>query len=118
VFPVLGPFISSLPPSVSFAFVLHALFWCFQNKETPCIGLFISESRHIIFVLYSSFSVPEKLPHVIVTLFPLQEFLVKNADREELMAMLGLFGGIFSAIQMYPCFGQMESGDVGIVMCI
>jgi hypothetical protein len=56
--------------------------------------------------------------HVIVTLFPLQEFLVKNADREELMAMLGLFGGIFSAIQMYPCFGQMESGDVGIVMCI
>jgi hypothetical protein len=19
---------------------------------------------------------------------------------------------------MYPCFGQMESGDVGIVMCI
>ncbi|WJX75074.1 hypothetical protein P8452_58643 [Trifolium repens] len=29
-----------------------------------------------------------------------EEFLVKNADREELMAMLGLFGGIFSAIQI------------------
>jgi hypothetical protein len=58
------------------------------------------------------------LPHVIAILFALQEFLVKNADREELMAMLGLFGGIFSAIQMYPSFGQMESGDVGIVMCI
>lgn len=34
--------------------------------------------------------------------FPLQEFLVKNADRVELMAMLGIFGGIVSAIQMYP----------------
>jgi len=34
--------------------------------------------------------------------FPMQEFLVKNADRVELMAMLGLFGAIFSAIQMYP----------------
>ena len=34
--------------------------------------------------------------------FQLQEFLVKNADRVELMAMLGLFGGIVSAIQMYP----------------
>jgi len=32
----------------------------------------------------------------------LQEFLVKNADRVELMAMLGLSGGIISAIQMYP----------------
>lgn len=29
-----------------------------------------------------------------------EEFLVKNADREELMAMLGLFGGIISAIQI------------------
>ncbi|KAG4984765.1 hypothetical protein JHK87_029514 [Glycine soja] len=29
-----------------------------------------------------------------------EEFLVKNADRVELMAMLGLFGGIISAIQM------------------
>lgn len=40
------------------------------------------------------------LPCVIS--FPLQEFLVKNADRVELMAMLGIFGGIISAIQMYP----------------
>lgn len=31
-----------------------------------------------------------------------QEFFVKNADRVELMAMLGLFGAIVSAIQMYP----------------
>ncbi|RDY01414.1 Solute carrier family 35 member F1, partial [Mucuna pruriens] len=29
-----------------------------------------------------------------------EEFLVKNADRVELMAMLGLFGGIISAIQI------------------
>ncbi|TKY50547.1 Solute carrier family 35 member F1 [Spatholobus suberectus] len=29
-----------------------------------------------------------------------EEFLVKNADRVELMAMLGLFGGIVSAIQI------------------
>ncbi|XP_012568015.1 uncharacterized protein [Cicer arietinum] len=29
-----------------------------------------------------------------------EEFLVKNADREELMAMLGVFGGIISAIQI------------------
>lgn len=42
------------------------------------------------------------ISRVIVILFPWQEFLVKNADREELMAMLGLFGGIISAIQMYP----------------
>jgi len=39
---------------------------------------------------------------VILISFQLQEFLVKNADRVELMAMLGLFGGIISAIQMYP----------------
>lgn len=32
----------------------------------------------------------------------MQEFLVKNADRVELMAMLGFFGAIVSAIQMYP----------------
>lgn len=34
--------------------------------------------------------------------FSMQEFLVKNADRVELMAMLGLFGAIISAVQMYP----------------
>lgn len=34
--------------------------------------------------------------------FLLKEFLVKNADRVELMAMLGTFGAIVSAIQMYP----------------
>lgn len=27
---------------------------------------------------------------------------MKNADRVELMAMLGLSGGIISAVQMYP----------------
>lgn len=32
----------------------------------------------------------------------MQEFLVKNADRVELMSMLGLFGAFVSAIQMYP----------------
>lgn len=32
----------------------------------------------------------------------MQEFLVKNADRIELMSFLGLFGAIISAIQMYP----------------
>lgn len=31
-----------------------------------------------------------------------QEFLVKAADRIELMAMLGAFGAIVSACQMYP----------------
>lgn len=31
-----------------------------------------------------------------------QEFLVKNGDRVELMAMLGIFGGVVSGIQMYP----------------
>lgn len=31
-----------------------------------------------------------------------QEYLVKNADRVELMSMLGFFGAIISAIQMYP----------------
>jgi hypothetical protein len=36
--------------------------------------------------------------------FSMQEFLVKSADRVELMAMLGLFGAIISAIQMYPWF--------------
>ena len=39
---------------------------------------------------------------IIMISFPLQEFLVKNADTVVLMAMLGLFGGIISAIQMYP----------------
>lgn len=29
-----------------------------------------------------------------------EEFLVKNADRNELMAMLGMFGAVFSAIQI------------------
>ncbi|KAK8663397.1 hypothetical protein V6N13_083218 [Hibiscus sabdariffa] len=33
-----------------------------------------------------------------------EEFLVKNADRVELMSFLGLFGAIISAIQMYPWF--------------
>jgi len=42
------------------------------------------------------------LHFVVVISFTLQEFLVKNADRVELMAMLGLSGGIISAIQMYP----------------
>jgi len=42
------------------------------------------------------------LPFVAVISFILQEFLVKSADRVELMAMLGLSGGIISAIQMYP----------------
>lgn len=32
----------------------------------------------------------------------MQEFFVKSADRVELMAMLGLFGAIISACQMYP----------------
>lgn len=31
-----------------------------------------------------------------------QEFIVKAADRIELMAMLGAFGAIVSACQMYP----------------
>ncbi|XP_061992963.1 uncharacterized protein LOC133710836 isoform X2 [Rosa rugosa] len=31
-----------------------------------------------------------------------EEFLVKNADRVELMSLLGFFGAIVSAIQMYP----------------
>nr|CAN71235.1 hypothetical protein VITISV_014865 [Vitis vinifera] len=31
-----------------------------------------------------------------------EEFLVKSADRVELMALLGSFGAIVSAIQMYP----------------
>jgi solute carrier family 35 protein F1/2 len=31
-----------------------------------------------------------------------QEFLVKNADRVQLMSLLGLFGAIIGAIQMYP----------------
>lgn len=41
---------------------------------------------------------------IVNSLFPFltQEFLVKNADRVELMAMLGFFGAIVSAIQMYP----------------
>lgn len=39
---------------------------------------------------------------IVMIYFLLQEFLVKNADRVELMAMLGIFGGIVSAIQMYP----------------
>lgn len=33
-----------------------------------------------------------------------QEFLVKAADRIELMAMLGAFGAIISACQMYPFY--------------
>ncbi|MBA0647436.1 hypothetical protein Goklo_015315, partial [Gossypium klotzschianum] len=33
-----------------------------------------------------------------------EEFLVKNADKVELMSFLGLFGAIISAIQMYPWF--------------
>lgn len=32
----------------------------------------------------------------------MQEFFVKSADRVELMAFLGFFGAIISAIQMYP----------------
>ncbi|KAI7728001.1 hypothetical protein M8C21_006068 [Ambrosia artemisiifolia] len=36
-----------------------------------------------------------------------EEFFVKTADRIELMAMLGLFGAIFSGIQMYPSFRFM-----------
>lgn len=32
----------------------------------------------------------------------MQEFLVKSGDRIELMAMLGLFGAVVSACQMYP----------------
>lgn len=31
-----------------------------------------------------------------------QEFIVKKGDRVELMAMLGIFGAVISAIQMYP----------------
>lgn len=34
----------------------------------------------------------------------LKEFFVKSADRVELMAMLGIFGAIISAFQMYPTF--------------
>ncbi|KAL9269096.1 Solute carrier family 35 member F1-like protein [Drosera capensis] len=34
-----------------------------------------------------------------------EEFLVKNADRVELMAMLGLFGAIISACQVLPFIG-------------
>lgn len=34
----------------------------------------------------------------------LKEFFVKSADRVELMAMLGYFGAIISACQMYPTF--------------
>lgn len=34
----------------------------------------------------------------------LKEFFVKSADRVELMAMLGIFGAIISACQMYPTF--------------
>lgn len=32
----------------------------------------------------------------------MQEFVIKKSNRVELMAMLGLFGALISAIQMYP----------------
>lgn len=60
-----------------------------------CFHTFHALASYYCFIVYN-------LSRVIVILFPWQEFLVKNADREELMAMLGLFGGIISAIQMYP----------------
>lgn len=37
-----------------------------------------------------------------LTWWHVQEFLVKSGDRVELMAMLGVFGAIISACQMYP----------------
>jgi solute carrier family 35 protein F1/2 len=40
--------------------------------------------------------------HVPIFLTKYQEFVVKKSNRLELMAMLGLFGAIVSAIQMYP----------------
>lgn len=43
-------------------------------------------------------------PYLIFNVYIIQEFLVKNADRVELMAMLGTFGAIVSAIQMYPWY--------------
>jgi len=39
---------------------------------------------------------------VPIFLTKFQEFVVKKSNRVELMAMLGLFGAIVSAIQMYP----------------
>ena len=47
--------------------------------------------------------------------FPMQEFLVKNADRVELMAMLGLFGAIVSAIQMYPWFQSCADSYMRVI---
>lgn len=44
----------------------------------------------------------------------MQEFFVKSADRVELMAMLGLFGAIVSACQMYPC-SVMGFSDIFIM---
>lgn len=45
-----------------------------------------------------------------------QEYLVKNADRVELMSMLGFFGAIISAIQMYP-WDKPET-DFLVFMCV
>ena len=38
--------------------------------------------------------------HFLSTTF--QEYIVKKGSRVELMAMLGVFGAVISAIQMYP----------------
>ncbi|KAL9261288.1 Solute carrier family 35 member F2-like protein [Drosera capensis] len=45
-----------------------------------------------------------------------EEFLVKSADMVELMAMLGLFGAIISAYQMYPSLLRLAR-FVAFVIC-
>jgi Solute carrier family 35 len=39
---------------------------------------------------------------LLILFLKMQEYLIKKGDRIEVMAMLGVFGAIISAIQMYP----------------
>jgi hypothetical protein len=45
-------------------------------------------------------SIEVYITYILSTKF--QEYIVKEGSRVELMAMLGVFGAVTSAIQMYP----------------
>lgn len=81
-------------PVVFFLFGGWRLFFLMLRKWIFLLPLLVD---HCIF-----FFIPDIWGLTIKFLCSPQEFLVKEGDRIELMAMLGLFGAIVSACQMYP----------------
>lgn len=83
-----------MPFIVFFLFGGWRLFFLMLRKWIFLLPLLVD---HCIF-----FFIPDTWGLTIKFLCSPQEFLVKEGDRIELMAMLGLFGAIVSACQMYP----------------